>query len=218
MGKTYYNFPRAPPDWEDTNFVIDNTHWYMAARISHDNMWRISYGELPGLTDQELLARQPMKFESMLPGNPKPDEYRVVNISPYKVHQRCVEAMAKGRVALAADAAHLCNPFGGLGLTGGIVDVEGLFDCLRGVHCGKADSRTMLKRYSEVRVRKWREIINPISTANLERLCRADPSTVMESDEALQKVKESESDLELSKAIQNFGYELRHDFEKEWNV
>lgn len=196
---------------------MDNTHWFMAARISDDNMWRISYGELPGLSDEELLARQPMKFEAILPGHPKPGEYRVVNISPYKVHQRCVESMAKGRVALAADAGHLCNPFGGLGLTGGIVDVEGLFDCLRGVHCGKADLQTILKTYSDVRVQKWREIVNPVSTANLTRLCKTDPSTVMETDEVMQKIKESETDPELSKAIQNFGYELRHDFEKEWD-
>lgn len=179
-------------------------------------MWRISYGELPGLSDEELLARQPMKFESFLPGNPKPGEYRVVNISPYKVHQRCVQTMAKGRVALAADAAHLCNPFGGLGLTGGIVDIEGLFDCLRGVHCGKAD-KGILKRYSEIRVQKWREIVNPISTANLERLFKSDPSTVMATDESLQKMKKSEDDPELSKSIQNSGFELKHDFEQEWN-
>lgn len=190
----------------------------MAARISHDNLWRITYGELPVLTDQELLARQPMKFKEILPGNPKLEEYRVVNISPYKVHQRCVEAMAKGRIALAADAAHLCNPFGGLGLTGGIVDIEGLFDCLHGVHCGKVDGKAILKRYSDVRVQKWRDIINPVSTVNLKRLCKADPATVMETDEALKKVRQAEGGLMLSKAIQNFGYELRHDFEKEWNL
>lgn len=82
----------------------------MAARISRAGLWRVSYGEIPGLSDAELLARQPMKFEQMLPGHPKPDEYKIENISPYKVHQRCVERMAVGRVALAADAAHLCNP------------------------------------------------------------------------------------------------------------
>lgn len=60
----------------------------MAAKISHDNLWRISYGDLPGLSDEELLARQPMKFEAILPGNPKPGDYKIVNISPYKVHQR----------------------------------------------------------------------------------------------------------------------------------
>ncbi|KAJ4389345.1 hypothetical protein N0V93_006812 [Gnomoniopsis smithogilvyi] len=214
---TYYDFPNAPPDWDDTNFVIDNTHWYMAAKISHDGLWRISYGELPGLSNEELIARQPMKFEAMLPGNPKPGDYKVVSISPYKVHQRCVEAMAKGRVALAADAAHLCNPFGGLGLLGGIVDVDCLFDSLRGVHCGKTDQR-ILKIYSDVRIQKYQEIVNPVSTANLKRLCRSEPAKVMETDEFLQKVKQSETDSALSMELQNFSYSLKHDMEAEWTL
>lgn len=129
---------------------------------------------------------------------------------------KCVEAMAKGRVALAADAAHLCNPFGGLGLTGGIIDIEGLFDCLRGVHCGKAD-KEILKTYSDVRIRKYKEIVNPVSTENLKRLCKLDPSDVLGTDEVLQKVQQSEKDPELSREIQNFSYSLKHDFEQEWN-
>lgn len=112
---TEYDFDQF--GWEDSNFIIDPVHWFMAARIGphanpKKNIWRISYGELPGLTDQELMERQEMKFEQMLPGNPKPSEYRVVNKSPYKVHQRCCESMRINRVLLAADAAHLCNPFG----------------------------------------------------------------------------------------------------------
>lgn len=189
----------------------------MAAKISHDGLWRISYGELPGLSNDELLARQPMKFEAMLPGNPKPGEYKVINVSPYKVHQRCVEAMAKGRVALAADAAHLCNPFGGLGLTGGIIDVDCLFDSLRGIHYGKTDQR-ILKIYSDVRIQKYQEIVNPVSTANFERLCRSDPAKVMETDQVLQRVKESESNLALSLELQNASYNLKHDMEAEWTL
>jgi len=82
----------------------------MAARISNDGLWRVTYGEIPGLSRDELLARQPMKFEQMLPGHPKPDEYKLAAISPYKVHQRLAPKMRVGRVLLAADAAHLCNP------------------------------------------------------------------------------------------------------------
>lgn len=82
----------------------------MAARISKDGMWRVSYGELNGLTNEELIARQPVKFEQMLPGHPKPHEYRITNISPYKIHQRLAEKLRVGRFLLAADAAHLCNP------------------------------------------------------------------------------------------------------------
>ena len=82
----------------------------MAAKITKDGLWRITYGEIPGLTREQYLERQPWKFEQMLPGHPKPSDYRMVNFSPYKVHQRLAPKMAVGRFLLAADAAHLCNP------------------------------------------------------------------------------------------------------------
>jgi len=82
----------------------------MAARISNDGLWRVSYGELAGLSRDEIIARQPEKFRRILPGNPSPDEYELVNISPYRVHQRLARSMRVGRFLLAADAAHLCNP------------------------------------------------------------------------------------------------------------
>ena len=104
---------RLRPVWlEDTQFIIDPVHWYMAARIGphpdpKKNLWRISYGELPGLSNEELMERQEMKFEQMLPGHPKPGDYRVVAKSPYKVHQRCCESMRINRIMLAA-MQHIC--------------------------------------------------------------------------------------------------------------
>src|SRR5271156_5874205 len=142
----------------------------MAARISNDGMWRVSYGEPPGLSFDEvnklshgglivsqLVARQPMKYELMLPGHPKPGDYKLENISPYKIHQRCAEKFRVGRVLLVADAAHLCNPFGGLGLTGGIVDAGGLSDCLIGLAYGVADE-SILDKYDEIRRAMWHNI------------------------------------------------------------
>ena len=82
----------------------------MAAKISNDGLWRVSYGELAGLSHEEIIARQPEKFKSILPGNPLPGEYQLVSISPYRVHQRLARSMRVGRFLLAADAAHLCNP------------------------------------------------------------------------------------------------------------
>ena len=195
--------------WEDTNFIIDPEHFYMAARIGphpdpKKNVWRISYGELSGLSDEELLQRQPWKFETMLPGNPKPDEYRILNISPYKVHQRCCESMRINRILLAADAAHLCNPFGGMGLTGGIVDVDGLFQCLEGIHKGLADE-SILTTWSDVQRQKWHDIINPVSSGNIKRLFDQDPDKALENDEFLQLVKKAESDPELSRELQHGG-------------
>ena len=82
----------------------------MAARISEDGMWRVTYGDTPDLTREEYVARQPERYRQILPGNPDPSQYRLTNISPYKVHQRLAEKMRVGRFLLAADAAHLCNP------------------------------------------------------------------------------------------------------------
>jgi len=82
----------------------------MAAKISKEGLWRISYGEKAGLTDDQLRERQPWKFKEMLPGHPDPDNYKIINFSPYKIHQRLAKSLRAGRFLLAADAAHLCNP------------------------------------------------------------------------------------------------------------
>lgn len=99
-----------PYDWADANFIIDPENWSMVSKIGVDGLLRITYGEVPGLTREEYIARQPMKFKQFLPGRPDADKYKVVNISPYKIHQRCAKSMRVGRFLLAADAAHLCNP------------------------------------------------------------------------------------------------------------
>lgn len=104
----YYDFDQF--GWWDSNFIVDKDGYYMAAKISRDGMYRVTYGETSGLSRDELLARLPEKFEKMLPGNPKPDQYKLVNFSPYRIHQRIAESMRVGRFLLAADAAHLCNP------------------------------------------------------------------------------------------------------------
>lgn len=84
----------------------------MAAKITKDGLYRVTYGELPGLTFDELRQRQAEKFRTMLPGHPEPEEYRIVNFSPYKIHQRLAPSMRIGRFCLAADAAHCmsCQP------------------------------------------------------------------------------------------------------------
>lgn len=58
---------------------------------------------------------------------------------------------------------------GGMGLTGGFADVTSLYDCLIAMHNGLTDD-SILDKYSEVRRRKWREIIDPISRSNFRRL------------------------------------------------
>src|SRR5271156_2083031 len=125
-----------------------------------------------------------MKYEIMLPGHPKPGDYKLDNISPYKIHQRCAERFRVGRFLLIGDAAHLCNPFGGLGLTGGMVDAGNLADCLVGIDKGLAD-QDILDKYDEIRRNKWHDIINPVTTANKLRMHSQDPDIALENDEML---------------------------------
>ncbi|KAI4732931.1 hypothetical protein E4T50_16511 [Aureobasidium sp. EXF-12298] len=196
---TYYDFDKF--GYQDSNFIIHPEHWHMAARISNDGLWR------------EILARQPEKFKHILPGNPGSDKYRLANISPYRVHQRLARKMRIGRFLLAADAAHLCNPFGGSGLTGGIVDVGGLFDCLAGMYDGKADE-SILEDISRIRREKYLTIVDPISLENIRRLHSQDSETAMINDGFLQMCKKAEKDSEFAEVMLRSANELRYDFTK----
>lgn len=189
----------------------------MAAKITAAGLYRVTYGEEPGLSREQLRERLPWKFETMLPGHPKPPEYEVVNFAPYRMHQRCAPSFRVGRFLLAADAAHLCNPWGGLGITGGFVDVGGLYDCLAGMWDGLADE-SILDLYSKVRIEKWKTIIDPISQENFRRVSDADPETRFERDEFLQLCKKAEADRELMKSLQMGFMAVRYDFTQHYRV
>ncbi|KAF4624841.1 hypothetical protein G7Y89_g13328 [Cudoniella acicularis] len=140
----YYPFEKF--DYWDSQFIVHPTNWYMAAKITPDGMWRVTYGDIWGLTTEEYLKRQPMRFEEILPGHPKPGEYDLKMASPYKLQQS-----------------------GGMGLTGGIADISSLTDCLLAMHNNLTDD-SILDKYSEIRIKKWKEIIDPTSRANFGRL------------------------------------------------
>lgn len=53
-----------------------------------------------------------------------PDELQ--GWAPCRVHERTAPTCNMGRFVLAGDAAHICNPCGGRGLTGGIMEVARL--------------------------------------------------------------------------------------------
>jgi len=82
----------------------------MAAQLTADGMWRLTYGDVYGLSREEYLKRLPQRYAEILPGHPQPDEYKIVAASPYKLQQRCAPSLRVGRFLLVADAGHLCNP------------------------------------------------------------------------------------------------------------
>ncbi|KAJ0309708.1 hypothetical protein Brms1b_009103 [Colletotrichum noveboracense] len=192
--------------YTDSNFILDAEDWFMAAKITKDGLWRVTYGDVSGLATEEVIARQPERFRKILPGQPEPNQYKLVSIGPYKVHQRCAEKMRVGR--------------GGLGLTGGIVDIGALYECLSGVLTGKADE-SILDVYDDVRRQKYREIIDPVSSDNFRRMFAVPGDKVLEIDEFLRLCKEAESDqekaMEMTKGAQALGYDFTQHYNTKTN-
>ncbi|KAF2741878.1 FAD/NAD(P)-binding domain-containing protein [Sporormia fimetaria CBS 119925] len=196
-------------DYWDSNFIVHPTDWYMAAKITTDGLWRVTYGDDANLTREEIVERQPMRYEQILPGNPKPGDYKLISMNPYKLQQRCAPSFRVGRVVLVADAAHLCNPFGGLGLTGGFADVGSLYDCLAGIHDDELDD-SILDKYSEIRIKIWREMIDPLSRANFHRLW--DENAKKEREEFFAMCEKALDDPLWGKGVAESVHSVRHDF------
>ncbi|KAL4889331.1 hypothetical protein BDV59DRAFT_205319 [Aspergillus ambiguus] len=211
----YYDFDRFK--YDDSNFIIDQNNWYMAAKISKNNLWRVTYGDVSGLTKEQYIERLPMRYKQLLPGQPEPSEYKVINVGPYKMHQRLAPSMRAGNILLVGDAAHLCNPFGGFGLTGGIADAGALYDALIGIHMGKADDN-ILDQYDIIRREKYRTIVDPMSTAHFKRLWAKDPDTTIAEDEFLHFAKAAATNKQLARQAQQGAMSLRCDLTKFYNT
>ena len=163
---TNIEYPFLDFGYANANMVVDPVNWAVIGRLGRENLWRLTYGEDAGLDEATILERLPERFAAILPDPSVP--YRIDNFSPYRVHQRCAPTFRVGRALLAGDAAHACNPCGGLGLTGGVIDADALSDALGAVIQGRADER-VLDFYSQERRRVFLEVTSPMST-NFKRL------------------------------------------------
>lgn len=85
--------------------LSDKEDWALIAKLNEEGLYRCSYAELEHFTLEEVKERLPMKYDKIFPG-PRPLEYNLVAMSPYRVHQRCADRFRIGRVLLAGDAAH----------------------------------------------------------------------------------------------------------------
>lgn len=90
---------------------------------------------------------------------------------------------------------------GGLGLTGGIVDVGGLVDCLVGINEGKAGP-DILDKYDEVRQAMYKKFIDPMSSENFARLWNQTADEAAEKDEFFHLLRKTETDKDLSVMLQ----------------
>ena len=101
--------------------------------------WRVSIYPRQDLSIEEQLS--PANIEAALQEIvPRPEPYEVLEVRPYRVHQRIVERYRVGRMFLAGDAAHLNSPAGGMGMNGGVHDAFNLGEKLGALINGRADS------------------------------------------------------------------------------
>ncbi|EXL96315.1 hypothetical protein NOF04DRAFT_9605 [Fusarium oxysporum II5] len=203
-------------NWDGGNYMVDNDHWGLIARRGKGGLWRVTYGDpVIGLTDEEYLARRPAHMKAMLPGHPDTEQYRIEQTNLYNIHNRCVESFKVGRVMLAGDAAHVCNPMGGYGCMTAVLDVGGLADCFIGYYHGLADE-DILDKYAEVRRDIFVKYVDPRSIKNLNRVATSDPHTVLETDKFFGILKDLQKDEDDMKAFLLKVSSIEYDFTKHY--
>lgn len=187
----------------DINFLMHPTDWCLIARIgAPEPLWRVTYGEEGTLPRDDVVSPERLlqRLQTVLPSVlSSPSQFEVVAASPYRAHQRCAPHFRVGRICLAADAAHLCNPFGGMGLTNGIVDAGGLSDCLIGIHRGVAGD-DILDKYDTVRRGIYHDVVDKVTTANFKRVMQ-DAQEAVKNDPILIACREAENNAEMAAKV-----------------
>ncbi|RMZ66225.1 para-nitrophenol 4-monooxygenase [Pyrenophora seminiperda CCB06] len=172
----------------DANFIIDPHSYGLIGRISPKRddervLWRVSYCVPIGLSEEDIKKNMDEKLRDMLPNGGRNEQgeiaYEVVRVAPYKAHQRLASTLYdhSSRTCLIGDAAHLTNPYAGLGLASGMADAASLSDVLVRILKGQASSdEKLLNAWSEARRKVFTEVIDKPSRMAYKRV-KADVST-----------------------------------------
>jgi 2-polyprenyl-6-methoxyphenol hydroxylase-like FAD-dependent oxidoreductase len=154
-----------------SNVVLDPEHWAIIPVIDQSGLWRCTYREEGALSEQQVRELLPERYALFAPGlrDCTPEA-----VSPYRVHDRCIDSFRVGRVLLAGDAAHVVNPIGGLGLTGGLLDAVPLSAALIAVIHGHRRPE-VLDAWAHERRRVFLEVTAPTAKENRRRVSERDP-------------------------------------------
>ena len=137
------------------------------------DIWRCSLYSDAGESVEQAL--DPSAIENKLQRIvPLDAPHEVMEIRPYRIHNRIVETYRKGTVILAGDAAHLNSPSGGMGMNGGVHDAFALAEAIAGILAG--DDERLLDRYSRSRKMIAQEQILQQAHRNRTRMQERDPA------------------------------------------
>jgi len=139
-------------------------------------LWRASL--YPGVEDLQAAAAEDRVRDWLAFIHPDAADSELLDLNPYKVHERCVNRFHVGRVMLAGDAAHLNPPSGGMGMNGGIHDAMNLCEKLLGVLAG--EDAALLGRYDRQRRHIVAQRVIPQASANRARMATTDLDSQLE--------------------------------------
>jgi len=130
---TEFPFHKHISGLSNVNYVWCNWGTYSLLRLP--GIWRCSLYPDIGETIDHATTPESIneKLNRIVPDQ---NDFRIVEVRPYKIHQRILDTYVHGRVVFAGDAAHLNSPSGGMGMNGGIHDGWCLAESLKDIFLG----------------------------------------------------------------------------------
>ncbi|MBC7622180.1 MAG: FAD-dependent monooxygenase [Aeromicrobium sp.] len=136
-------------------------------------VWRTSIYPAEDRSIEESLSPAAIA-QSLAEIVPAAGNTEVLEVRPYRVHQRIATQYRQGRLLLAGDAAHLNSPAGGMGMNGGVHDAFNLADKLARVWRGETES--LLDLYERQRRPIAQQQIIAQADTNRVRMRERDPA------------------------------------------
>ncbi len=134
LATTRFPFHEHIPDLSFINYCWQDSGTFSLLRLR--DLWRVSLYPREGESDEQAVS--PASIQAKLQEiHPTVEPYEVLEIRPYRIHQRVVRSYVHGRVVLVGDAAHINSPSGGMGMNGGIHDAFNLAEKLRRIYAGE---------------------------------------------------------------------------------